>query len=299
MEWLECASLTRLPWLLHAFSTRRGGVSRAPPAGLNLGFTQGDRRTKVEENRALFFRALGAGCFTLAELSQIHSAKMYQVVSGEPSLDFRPSGCTMPESLKGMRPEGDALLTDQAGILLSARTADCLPVLLVDPVRRAVAAVHAGWRGALERILEKAVGEMRRMFGSIPRNLLAAVGPCIRACCYEVGEEIVNHFCGRFPGGEGFFQKAPGPKTSAGLAARYSVLLLSAKPSRHAQDASPTVHLDLVAVARDELQSAGVLAAKIQVAEFCTACRSDLFFSHRKEGRKTGRMMAVVGIRPS
>jgi len=191
LAWLECARLSRLRWLTHAFSTRQGGVSRGPTSGLNLGFTESDQRWRVAHNRTRFFAELDVDQFALATLHQVHSARVYlaarppdphQRTAGrraEKRLEYRPCGVSSPEPSTETLPAGDALLTDQAGILLSVRSADCLPVLIVDPERRAVAAVHAGWRGALERVIEKGAAEMRRSFGSRPERLLAALGPSI------------------------------------------------------------------------------------------------------------------------
>jgi len=175
------------------------------------------------------------------------------------------------------------------------RTADCVPLLLVDPARHAVAAVHAGWRGSLERIAEKTVGEMRRAFHTQPEELLAAIGPSIRACCYEVGEEVVAAFHGRFTRCDGYFREPPREDACRAPALQRSLLVLSTKRQGRAAEGVAAAHLDLVAVTRDQLQSAGIRSANIQVADFCTACRTDFFFSYRKEG-KTGRMIAVIGM---
>lgn len=298
MKRLEATRLAREAWLLHAFSTRTGGVSRSPAAGLNLGYVDGDQRKDVEHNRERFFRALGAGKFPLAELHQIHSTLVYEVARGKQGkLEFRPSGYPASKGSRPAPPEGDALLTQEPGVLLSVRAADCMTVLLADPRRRAVAAIHAGWRGALAGAVEKTVGEMVRIFGSRPADLLAAVGPSIRACCYQVGDEVVNAFCGRYSNGEEFFLPAPHNKVEEDISRRYPLLFLSKQPPGHGPESVPTMHLDLAAVARHQLQRAGLMNSKIQVADFCTACRTELFFSHRKEGGKTGRMMAVIGIR--
>jgi YfiH family protein len=188
-------------------------------------------------------------------------------------------------------------MTAAPGILLSIRIADCLPLLLVDPQRRVVAAVHAGWRGALARIIEKAVGDMRRGFGSDPQELTAALGPSIRACCFEVGEEVVEAFHGTFADADGFFQPLANRPEAA--TDRHAILFLSAYPPGHAPEHVPAARLDLTAVARHQLSSAGVKRANILVADYCTACRTDLFFSHRREGGSTGRQAAVIGIRES
>jgi YfiH family protein len=291
--------LARFPWLLHAFSTRRGGASKGVARGLNLGFVEADSRANVETNRRRFLARLGAQDWTLATLRQTHSTHIYRAVRKtleEP--DYDPAGYPAPAGRGRRAPEGDALMTDQPGILLPVRVADCLPILLADPRRRAVAAVHAGWRGTLARIVQKTVGVMRQVFGTDPQDLRAAVGPGIRACCYEVSEDVVSAFCGRFPRGEMYFRDLPPRNPSEALAEKYPLLFLSQQPPGHLEDRLPAAHLDLAAAAKDQLVDAGLRAASIHVADFCTACRTDLFFSHRREGARTGRMMAVIGIRP-
>jgi YfiH family protein len=298
LEWLESGSLARQPWLLHAFSTRLGGASRPPAAGLNLGFIETDHRATVTRNRKRFYRELRADHFKLAEVQQIHSVINYRVVRGSRGeLGYCPSGYRTPQPLTKVSWAGDALLTNEPGVLLSVRAADCMPLLLADPPRRAVAAIHAGWRGALAGIVEITVGEMLRVFGSRPQDLLAALGPSIRACCYQVGEDVVNAFCGRYANGEDFFRATPRDNAEDEIARRHRLLFLTRQPPGHGPAVVPAIHLDLVAVARDQLDRAGLRSRNIQVADFCTACRTDLFFSHRKEGSGTGRMMAVIGIR--
>jgi hypothetical protein len=268
LTWIEHPLLGCHFWLLHAFSTR---LIQGLPASLNLGFTPVEPRTRVQENRKLFLQKLGAQRFVLADLQQVHSAMIYQVFhQSSGGLGYRLCGSEMLESSGAGQPAGDALISDQTGILLSVRIADCLPVLLVDPQHRAVAAVHTGWRGALARVVENTVGELRRVYGSEPQNLLALMGPSIRACCYEVGPEVVEAFERQFAHSDPFFRK---------LAHR-------------------TCHLDLVAVARYQLLAAGLSPDHLAAVDFCTACRTDLFYSYRREGGSTGRMMAVIGIYP-
>ncbi|MGA3167414.1 MAG: peptidoglycan editing factor PgeF [Terriglobia bacterium] len=295
LAWLESARLAKLPWLVHAFSTRRGGASGFPSPGLNLGFP--DRRERVEQNRRHFLRQIGAQDFSLASVRQVHSSHAFVVAAGGTGQpEYRLCGVPSAERAATGPPAGDALMTAEAGLLLTVRIADCLPVLLVDPKQRAVAAVHAGWRGALERVIEKAVGDMRLAFGSDPQQLLAVLGPSIHACCYEVGEEVVEAFDGRFAPPAPFFRTLPHRPEAA--TDRHAILFLSAHPPGHAPEQVPAAHLDLVAVAQHQLTSAGVAPSRISVADYCTACRTDLFFSHRKEGGRTGRQMAAIGIRP-
>jgi YfiH family protein len=298
LAWLEASRLSKLPWLVQAFSTRHGGRSRSPCAGLNLGSTRWDRREIVELNRRRFLKQIGASEFMLASLRQIHSSHTFTLAcEGAGKLSYRLFGAEPTDQATANPPAGDALMTAEAGILLTVRVADCLPVLLVDPKRRVVAAVHAGWRGALARVIEKAVGDMRCSFGSDPRQLLAALGPSIRVCCYEVGEEVVQAFHGRFIRADQFFRQPP--RHPGAATDRRSTFFLSVCPPGHAPEPAPGAHLDLVAVALDQLASAGVKRSSVLIADYCTACRTDLFFSHRKEGERTGRQMAVVGIRPA
>jgi hypothetical protein len=296
LGWLEAVRLSQWPWLVHAFSTRRGGLSQAPCAGLNLGFTPSDRRPRVEQNRHRFLAQLGAKDFALASARQVHSSHSLVVTrDGENQLAYQWPGAEVSVSPATQPPAGDGLMTATPGILLTIRIADCLPLLLVDPQRRVVAAVHAGWRGALARIIEKAVGDMRRAFGSDPRELIAALGPSIRACCYEVGEEVVEAFHGGFADADRFFQPLANRPEAA--IDRHAILFLSAYPPGHAPEHVPAARLDLTAVARHQLSSAGLKPANILVADYCTACRTDLFFSHRREGGSTGRQVAAIGIR--
>jgi polyphenol oxidase len=244
----------------------------------------------------LFLNRLGVGTLALAGLRQIHSAVIYYArTEGFGTVRYTPLGCTPAQAGSDGPPCGDALVTDQPGVLLSVCTADCVPLLLVDPARRIIAAVHAGWRGSLERIAEKTVAEMRRTFHSLPEDLLAAIGPSIRACCYEVGQEVVEAFCARFTRCADYFKRQSlGDAAARTLRSRHPQLFLS-YPQGQGPDAGPAARLDLVAVTRDQLRNAGVRLANIQVADFCTACRTDLFFSYRKE-RRTGRMIAVIGM---
>lgn len=248
--------------------------------GLNLGFTAAQSRQTVEENRRRFFRALGVEGFLLADLQQVHSARAVRATRAGGAVGYCMDGATgpfaagespptWPTAQSAPRPEADALVTDDPGLLLAIRTADCLPILIADPERRAVAAIHAGWRGTLAGVTEAAVAEMVRGFGSKPANLVAALGPSIRPCCYEVGPEVEEAFHQRSPENDKFFLR-PSPGARA--------------------------RLDLVAAAEAALRRSGVPPSQIHTSDFCTASRTDLFFSHRKEGAGTGRMMAVIGI---
>jgi len=283
---LRAQNLEKIPWLVHGFSTRVGGFSRAyDKADLNLGFTKDDDRATVERNRAAFLRGLeapGAGQkknalrWKLITLRQIHSDIIHQV-------DVEPD-----EPLTG-----DGLITATPGLLLGIQTADCLPIVLVDSKRRAVGVFHAGWRGTVKRIVEKGVGEMHRWFGTRPEDMKAAIGPGVGGCCYEVGEEVRTRFESQFSYAAKLFREV---KDSDPVREKYPLLFLSARAPGHGE-LPPKIFLDLAEANRRQLLSVGVPANSIEASPVCTNCRTDLLFSYRAEKGKTGRMMAVAGIR--
>jgi purine-nucleoside/S-methyl-5'-thioadenosine phosphorylase / adenosine deaminase len=279
LQLLHSEQLATLPWLIHAFSTRHGGVSR-PYGGnaLNLGFTKHDSRAAVERNRALFLKKLGiTNARTLITLQQIHSDLIHRI-EGVPDHPL----------------SGDGLITKTPGLLLAILTADCLPVILVDKENRAVGMFHAGWRGTVKRIVEKGVGEMQRYFGSDPRNMIAAIGPGVQACCYQVGEEVRQKFEAQFAYAAELFREV---KESDPVREKYPMLFLSARAPGHSE-LPVNIFLDLVEANRRQLIDAGVPAKNVDASSPCTACHTDLLFSHRAEKGTTGRLMAVVGVRP-
>jgi purine-nucleoside/S-methyl-5'-thioadenosine phosphorylase / adenosine deaminase len=269
-----------IPWLVHGFSTRVGGVSKVYGGkAFNLGFTKHDSRTAVEKNRAKFLSQLGARgsrAWPLVTLKQIHSDLIHQVTS-------------LPEHPLA----GDGLITRTPGLLLAVLTADCIPVVVVDSKQKAVGVFHAGWRGTVKRIVEKGVGEMQRWFGSQPRDLRAAIGPGIGGCCYEVGEEVRAKFESQFVYASELFRRV---KDSDPVREKYPLLFLTARAPGHSE-LPHRLFLDLVEANRRQLLDAGVRKQNIYAASLCTNCRTDLLFSHRAEKGKTGRMMAAVGIR--
>jgi purine-nucleoside/S-methyl-5'-thioadenosine phosphorylase / adenosine deaminase len=278
---LRVERLRRLPWLVHGFSTRVGGTSRVYGGkALNLGFTKQDARAAVEHNRAAFLQELGAGGkhpWPLVTLRQVHSDLIHCVsaVSVQPIV-------------------GDGLVTATSGLLLAIQTADCLPVIVVDTKRRAVGVFHAGWRGTVKRVVEKGVGEMRRWFGSRPRDMAAAIGPGVHNCCYKVGEEVRENFESQFSYAASLFHEV---KESDPVRERYPLLFLTARAPGHST-LPVNIFLDLVEANRRQLVDAGVPAKNIESSDLCTSCRTDLLFSYRAEKGVTGRLMGVAGIRP-
>jgi len=278
---LKSESLTSIPWLIHGFSTRSGGSSRAyGGCALNLGFTAQDSRAAVQRNRTAFLQKLGAASgkkeWPLITLRQIHSDLIHCVSE-------------LPEQPL----VGDGLITRTPGILLAIQTADCLPVLLADTKQKAVGMFHAGWRSTITRIVEKGVGEMRRYFGTLPKNIKAAIGPGIHACCYEVGEEVRQKFESQFSYADDLFREA---KESDPVREKYPLLFLTARAPGHGE-LPPKIFLDLVESNRRQLINAGVRPKNISASDLCTACHPELLFSYRAEKGITGRLMSVAGIR--
>lgn len=273
------------PWLVHGFSTRTGGVTTAYRPGqrsgeLNLGLTQSDSEENVLENRRRFLEALGARKMQLVTLEQIHSSLVKRVRAA----DAEAAGPVC---------QGDGMMTAEPGVLLAIQTADCIPVLVADVKRRAVAAFHAGWRGTVARIVEKGIGQMRSEWRCRPEDLVAAIGPGIAACCYAVGEEVRSEFVSQFAYAPELFAEV---SDSDPIRDKYPLLFLTARAPGHS-NLGPQIHLDLMEANRRQLLDAGVRAEAIAVVGDCTRCQNNRYFSYRAEQGFTGRMLSVIGMR--
>ncbi len=240
---IESSLLRRYPELRVGVSTRIGGVSSSPYE-LNVSYHVGDREDCVTENRRIFYHRLGIPENRVALPGQIHSD-----IIREAAQPGRYDNC-------------DGLITASAGIFLGVTIADCVPVLLYDPVSRSIAAIHAGWKGSDRRIVSAAIHRLRSRYGVKPENLLAYIGPSAGVCCYEVGNEVAA----RFPG-------------------EFSIANHGSHP-----------HLDLRGYNRSLLVSEGIRHENIEVSDKCTICSPDLLHSYRREGQHSGRMMAIIGM---
>lgn len=268
-------NLSALDWLVHGFSTRKGNG-----ADFTLGNKSDANGEAVERNRRLFLEALEADTssktWPLITLKQVHSDVVH-------SVERAPENPLV----------GDGLLTNKPKLTLAVGTADCLPVLIADPVQKAVGAFHAGWRGTLARIVEKGVGQMRHRFKSNPGDLQAAIGPGIHACCYAVGNELKEKFEAQFSYARELFSEV---FDSDPVRERYPLLFMTARAPGHS-NLGPRLHLDLVEANRRQLVEAGLRPENIWASDLCTACRTDLLFSYRAEGAGTGRLLGAIGIR--
>ena len=241
----------------HGFSTRRGGVSPAPWDTLNLGPGRGDAPENVRENYRRFFGCTGAVPERAVLSLQVHRD------------DVRL--CTAADAGKGLVRErdyeADALITAERDLPLVVFSADCGILLLHDPEAGCVGAVHAGWRGCAAGIVEKTVREMVRLLGARPERIRAAVGPCIGKCCFETDSDVPE-------------------------AMQASALGAEAEPYWERRGAK--YHVDLAGLNRQWLLHAGVAPEHIDVCGLCTACRPDLFWSHRKMGNARGAQVAMI-----
>jgi YfiH family protein len=258
----------RFEWLRAGFSVRAGGETSVYGAAgeQNLGWTAEDDLAVVAANRRSFVEALaGDAGFELVTVRQVHGAVVHPVELGCGPL-------STPEGKAVL--QGDGLVTSQAELMLGVQTADCVPVLIADTRTRAVGAFHAGWRGTVARIVEQGVATMAREFGSKPEDLIAAVGPSIGPCCFEVGEEVREEFERGFERAREIIADGVGGKA----------------------------RVDLWEANRRQLLAAGVPAGAITVVGECTACAQTedgrrKFFSYRAEKGVTGRMLNVIGVR--
>jgi YfiH family protein len=237
---LSSALLAAFP---HGFTTRQGGVSRVPWDSLNLSPSTGDEPDAVERNWARLRQETG---LAFALVRQVHGS----------AVACRDDAAQPP-------PEADVVATGRPGLAACVLTADCVPVLIGDPGTGSVAAVHAGWRGTLARAAARAIEALERDFGARRENLLAAIGPAIGPCCYEVSHDLAERFVSEI-----------GP----------SVSMVHPRTPR----------VDLWSANEFVLREAGVPAERIEVIERCTACDAESFYSHRRDGARTGRQVGFI-----
>jgi YfiH family protein len=255
VAFLTCTPLSGNERIVHAFSTRLGGVSTASYASLNLGFGSGDERGRVQENRRRYGHAVGFDAEALVALRQVHGNRVAVLSAGD-----------APHALRGS--PGDALITDRPRLPLAVITADCFPVVLVAPNGPAVGIAHAGRRGTAAQLVPAAIELMCREYGVTPQGIVAAVGPGIGGCCYEVDEASAEPFLSQFSAAEAVHR--------------------SSRPGH--------LYLDLQQAILRQLAATGVPMSRIWSVNLCTACHPQWFYSYRRDGQRSGRMLNVVMI---
>lgn len=229
-----------------AFSTRCGGVSEGAFASLNPGIFSGDTKENIEKNLSLICHELGVDRESLIFNHQVHGADVTDVTSAKMCADIRDADC---------------FVTALTGVTLTCITADCVPILFLDPVKKVIATAHAGWRGTVAGSQKAALDAMKR-YGCKESDVLVEIGPCISAEAYEVSEDVACQF-----------------DPSA-------VILTFEKP-----------HLDLRRANTDTLISCGIKPENIKISNLCTFEREDMFFSHRRTGLPRGTQVAFISLR--
>lgn len=231
-----------------------------------------DDPAAVAENRARLCRALGLDQRILVGARQVHGDRAHVVESADAGRGAFDGSSAIPDA--------DALVTRDSGVVLTAYYADCVPIYLYDPRVGTLGLAHAGWKGTVGEAAAKAARKMAEAFGSDPGDCLAAIGPSIGPCCYEVDEKVVEPLARAFEDWSDLVRPSdpkPGPGRSR----------VPAHPGKW--------KLDLWETNRRSLVRAGLKPENILVSGLCTACRTDVFFSHRAEGGRTGRLMALIG----
>jgi len=245
--------------LIHCMSTRIGGVSQGECSSLNLGFNRNDSRENVFHNFRLLCGSVGLDSKSLVLTNQVHETKVALVDEND-----RGKGFSRQSDLIGV----DGLLTVSPGVTMVTFHADCVPVFLFEPVIKAAALLHSGWRGTLKNIVASALSAMRDLPGFRAERLVAVTGPSIGKCCFEVDEDVFRLFENKYKDLEFYTAKNNGKW-----------------------------HIDLKKIIRCELLCEGLLEENIHDSGICTMCRRDLFFSHRGDGGKTGSMASFMQIR--
>lgn len=262
---IESPLLQGIRGLQHGFSTRKGGVSREHLSSLNLGFNLGDERERVLENFRILGSLFEANSEDFVLTQQTHSVNVRRV-----GREDRGKGIFRERDYTDV----DALMTDEEGVILSAFSADCVPILFYDKGHRVIASCHSGWRGTHGRILARVVEAMQREFSSTPEEIYIAIGPSICKNCYEVSRDV----------GEAFWEAFPALKeTGKNLCPIERV-------------SEEKFHIDLWELNRQIALEKSIPAENISVSGYCTMERPDLFFSHRYSQGKRGVQGAFIGL---
>ncbi|WP_084804533.1 peptidoglycan editing factor PgeF [Halonatronum saccharophilum] len=243
----------------HCFTTKIGGVSKGDYQSLNMGQHVDDDLEKVNENRRRVGSILKADLKDMVAAKQIHDNKVYIVSDKD-----KGRGAL---DYKGAIEEIDALITNKRGILLSSYYADCTPIILLDPKKKVVGLAHAGWKGTVKKIGEKTVIKMSEVYGSNPEDIIAGIGPTIGPCCYQVDERVV------------------GPLSEE----------LDYWKEVVEEDEEARWRLNLSLANKKGLEKVGV--GSIIESKLCTSCYSELFFSYRRDGGRTGRMASLIKLK--
>ena len=261
VTYLTFRPLEQIPGIVHAFSTRLGGVSEGYYASMNLSYTQQDPKTNVDENYRIFSEAAGLRREDLVRAHQTHTANV-RVMTEED----RGKGILIPQDYQDV----DGMVTNVPGLILATTYADCVPLFLADPVHKAVGLSHSGWRGTVQKIGLRTAELMKQTYGTSPEDLIAVIGPSIYRDCYEVSEDVILAF-----------RQAFAKETWNRL---------------YEKKENGKYQLDLWEANRQVFLEAGIPSRQITLPEICTCCNPDLLFSHRASKGKRGTLGAFLGI---
>ena len=261
VPYLTFPALDALPMIRHSFSTRLGGVSEGEFSSMNLSFRRGDSDDFVLENYHRICDAVGYDYYKLVASAQDHHTFVRNVTSEQSGI-----GIWKPRDMESV----DGLITNEPGVTLVTYFADCTPLYFVDPVKKAIGLSHAGWRGTVAEMGKQTVLAMQSAFGSNPKDIIAAIGPSIGQCCYEVDDPVIH-------------------AVEALPYIDYATVLKKKDNGR--------AMLDLWELNRQILINAGIPEDQITVGGVCTRCHSDLLFSHRVMGVKRGGLAAMLSIK--
>lgn len=259
---LEFPLLSETGVVRHGISTREGGVSEGIYRSMNLSFARGDKEEHVIENYRRIGAAIGVSPDRMTASSQTHTTNVRAVTE-----DDIGKGILRPRDYTDV----DGLMTNLPDVCLVTYYADCVPLLFVDPVHRAIASSHSGWRGTVDRMGEITVQAMQRAYGSRPEDIVAAIGPSICQDCYEVSEDVIERFRAAFPETEwaSLFYRKPDGKFQLNLWRANELILLGA----------------------------GIKREHLAVTNLCTCCNSELLFSHRASHGKRGNLAAFLALK--
>ena len=297
VRYLQFSQLQPFSEITHGVFTRHGGYSAGPYKGLNVSSGVGDDPESAIRNRLLVLETLGLQDSPCATLWQVHGADVALLdPDNETWDDWRTDWPYRSYSVDGRellwtfkaRRKADAILTRQRGIPLVLSFADCVPIVLYDPVQRVIGIAHGGWRGTARGVALAAIEMMRSRFDSQSGDIRASLAPSIGPCCYEVSENVRALFLGQEA-----FPTMPTDERYRGAVSESAVFSTRQRADR----LMPTLHLDLWETNRNQLLMAGLLPEHIELPGLCTSCRTDLFFSHRAEQGKTGRFPVVVALK--
>ncbi len=253
----QSTAIAKTKLVTHGFCTRLGGVSQGPFSSLNLDSKRGDSRENVVRNREILARALGLDSDKLFLANQVHGDQVF-VLNENPGEGY----------FSYTHLDYDAIITSHVGIPIGVLTADCLPIIMLDPIKRIIAILHSGWRGTCLNIVGNVVSKFKSEYGSEPKDIIAGLGPGIGSCCYEVDIKVIRSIKNSSPNWKDYIEPL---KTNRYL-------------------------LDLMGLNIEQLVLSGLEPAHIHKTELCTACHTDLFFSYRAFRKQTGRQLNFIQL---